>query len=156
MELLDNYSIQQILGFTIVLAFAIKGCVNFYDWAYARLKQIFQKETDERCEKNQLDEKLNQLGEQLNQVMEAQDKLEQNIDNLQARIQVLTESDKDDINAFIVKEHHFFCYTRKWIDDYSLESVEKRYVHYKEEGGNSFVHTLMEELRALPKQPPTE
>lgn len=156
MELLDNYSIQQILGFIIILAFAIKGCVNFYDWAYVRLRQVFQKETDEQHEKSQLEEKLNQLGEQLDQVMQAQDNLERNMSNLQNQIKVLTESDKDDIKAFIVQEHHNFCYQKKWIDDYSLESIEKRYVHYKEEGGNSFVHTLMEELRALPKQPPTE
>ena len=31
--------------------------------------------------------------------------------------------------------------------------MEKRYKHYADEGGNSFVATLMSEVRALPKMP---
>ena len=42
-------------------------------------------------------------------------------------------SDKDAIKAFITREHHYFCYQKKWIDDYSLDCIEKRYEHYKEE-----------------------
>jgi hypothetical protein len=42
----------------------------------------------------------------------------------------------------------------KWIDDFSLNCLEKRYEHYLAEKGNSFVHNLMDDLRALPKKPP--
>ena len=44
-----------------------------------------------------------------------------------------------------------FCYEKRQIDDYSLDCLEKRYTHYVEEGGNSFIHDLMEDIRALPK-----
>jgi hypothetical protein len=64
------------------------------------------------------------------------------------------DSDKDDIKAFITDKHHYFCYERKWIDDYSMDCIERRYSHYKDEGGNSFIATLMDELKALPKQSP--
>jgi hypothetical protein len=65
---------------------------------------------------------------------------------------MLIDSDKDDIKAFITREHHYFCYQKGWVDDYSLDCVERRYAHYEQEGGNSFVEDLMKDLRKLPKQ----
>jgi hypothetical protein len=69
---------------------------------------------------------------------------------------MLIESDKDDIKSFITKEHHYYVEQKKWIDKFSLDCIEKRYKHYKDEGGNSFIEDLMGELRKLPKQPPQE
>lgn len=74
------------------------------------------------------------------------------INKLNKSIELLTASDKDDIKAYITREHHYFCYKIGYIDDYNLDCIEKRYSHYKDEGGNSFISTLMEELRALPKE----
>ena len=74
------------------------------------------------------------------------------LEKMQKQIDLLIESDKDDIKAYITKEHHYFCYEKGWIDDYSLDCIEKRYGHYVEEKGNSFVKSLMIELRSLPKQ----
>ena len=70
------------------------------------------------------------------------------------KIDMLIESDKDDIKAYITSKHHHFCYEQKWIDDFSLDCLERRYAHYTEEGGNSFIKSFMEELRSLPKSPP--
>ena len=41
-------------------------------------------------------------------------------------------------------------------DDYTMDVLEKRYVHYKDEGGNSYAAHLMADLRELPKNPPEE
>ena len=43
---------------------------------------------------------------------------------------------------------------QEWIDDYSLDCIERRYKHYIDEGGNSFIGQLMIEIRKLPHQPP--
>ena len=79
---------------------------------------------------------------------------EQNIkqfDALQKSIEMLIESDKDDIKSWLVEKHHYFCYEKGYIDDYSLDCMERRYRHYADEGGNSYAATLMAEVRALPK-----
>ena len=76
------------------------------------------------------------------------------IQELAKKIDILIESDKDDIKAYITKEHHKFCYDKKWIDDFSLDCLERRYKHYEDEGGNSFIGGFMQELRSLPKHPP--
>ena len=78
------------------------------------------------------------------------------MEDLIKKIDMLIQSDKDDIKSFITREHHYFCYRVGWIDDFSLDCIEKRYKHYTDEGGNTFIGGFMEELRALPKSDPAE
>lgn len=140
-DLLKNFSLQQIIIFLILLGLAIKGIVSFFDWVQNKNKQVAKK---------------------INQPIQWQTNIEKNneqiqdlkklIQLLQDKVDLLIQSDKDDIKAFIVREHHQFYFQRKWIDDFSLDCIEKRYNHYKEEGGNSFIETLMDEIRALPRQ----
>ena len=72
--------------------------------------------------------------------------------DLSDKIDMLINSDKDSIKAYITQRHHWFCYEKGWIDDFSLDCLEKRYQHYEDEGGNSFIGYFMDELRALPKK----
>ena len=67
------------------------------------------------------------------------------------KIDQLTGSDKDAIKSYITEKHHFFVYKQGWIDDYSLDCLERRFEHYKEEGGNSFIEQEMNDLRSLPR-----
>lgn len=142
-QLLNNYSLYEILIFLITLALGIKGFFTFWDWAVERLRKIFHKENEQDAEKN----KIQKLSENQIQLIEDVKKLAQKID-------MLIESDKADIKAYITEKHHFFVYDKKWIDDHSLDSLEKRFKRYEEEGGNSFVGGLMSEIRQLPKVPP--
>lgn len=144
-ELLSIYSISEILAIIITLALAIKGVVSFWDWAKERLQKMFNKETQQ--EKSQ--QKIEALTESQQQLVEAVKKLTEKVD-------MLIDSDKDDIKAYITDKHHYYVYTQKWIDDYTLDCIARRFKHYQDEGGNSFIETLMKELKALPKQPPRE
>ena len=72
------------------------------------------------------------------------------------KVDLLIDSDKNDIKTWITEKHHYFCYEKKWIDDYSLEGIERRYKNYRDEQGNSYIGKLMQDLRALPNTPPTE
>lgn len=73
---------------------------------------------------------------------------------LSTKIDMLIDSDKDAIKSYITKEHHYYCYQLGWIDDFSLDCLERRYQHYTDYKGNSFISGLMEELRNLPNQNP--
>ena len=156
LELINNYSLNDILALLIIVALAAKSLVTFCDWAVDRLRKVFHKETAEEQEKVKIHDHLRENYENIKQVSERQQTLENQISNLSDKIDLLIDSDKDDIKSFITREHHYFCYDKKWIDDYSLECLEKRYQHYHDEGGNSFIEGFMEELRALPKRPPNE
>lgn len=39
----------------------------------------------------------------------------------------------------MAEKHHFFVYKQGWIDDCSLNCLEKQYRHYQQEGSNSFI-----------------
>ena len=39
-----------------------------------------------------------------------------------------------------------------YIDDFTLDCLERRFKSYKQEGGNTYVDSMMEELRRLPRQ----
>ena len=140
-QLLKQFDITTFLTFTIVLALAAKGVIIFFDWVKERLMKMFNKQT----------KKQRQI-EQLRQQEESIKELKSNMKSIQSKMNLLIESDKDDIKAWITEKHHFYCYQQKYIDDYTLDCLEKRFSHYEVEGGNSFVHNLMEELRALPKK----
>jgi len=142
LDLLSSFSIGQIVIFIIVFAIAVKELIDFIFWLKGKMdiRDSYKEEKQNNIER---------LG-----------KLEKNIDQLSILINDLTEkvdllisSDKDDIKSYITKEHHFLCYEQHWVDDYTLDCIEKRYDHYIEENGNSFVEHLMDEIRALPKKP---
>lgn len=154
-KLLAAYSITEILVFIVVLALAIKGVITFYDWAVERLKRVFDKEYKATTDKQQLENRLHQGSETMDKLAKNQEEMAAVIQKLSDKIDMLIDSDKDDIKSFLTREHHYFCYQKGWIDDYSLECCERRYAHYKDEGGNSFIEGFMEELRKLPKVAPS-
>jgi len=89
----------------------------------------------------------------IQELVENNKRTTESIAQLSKKVDNLIESDRDDIKSFLTREHHYFCYQKGWIDDYSLECCEKRFQHYVNEGGNSFIEHFMEEMRALPKSP---
>lgn len=141
-ELVSQYSVTEIIIFLVIFATAIKGLFSFCDWALEKLKKYFQKQEDE----NSQDEKINSI-------LETQNIIIKDLNELKNTVEILKKSDRDAIKAYITKEHKFFVREQGWIDDYSLEILEKRFHHYEIEGGNSFILKLMEELRALPHKP---
>ena len=141
LELFTKYSMLEIVSFLVILAGATKGFFSFMDWAIDRLRKIFKKENrqqEESLRVNKLEESVNTLITDMSEMKTA--------------INLLMQSDKDDIKAWITQQHHYFCYELKCIDDFSLDCIEKRFAHYKDEGGNSFIAALMAEIRALPKE----
>ena len=154
LELLKEYSISQILVFIVVIAIAIKEVIQFIDWARQRTLQQVNKSTSLAELIKKIEEKDKDQDEKIERMLEAQKGLSENIDLILQQVQNLIKSDRDAIKAYITKEHHHFCYEVKWIDDYNLDCLEKRYQRYVEEGGNSFIESLMEEIRDLPRRPP--
>lgn len=144
-QLFTHYTVSEIILFIIVLAIGIKKLVQFIDWAKKRTKQAVQQAE----QPTQLKKITDQHEEQISSIQD-------DVTSIKNSVNLLIESDKDDIKQSLTKDHHYFCYKLKSIDDYSLDCMEKRYSHYTDEGGNSFVKTLMQEVRALPRKIETE
>lgn len=153
-EFLQSYSLSEILIFLVMFAVAFKGVVSFFDWGIERLRKVFNKEQQKEDIHNSLREAIDNTNNQIKDLANNQNEMIKELKDIKLNIELLTEADQADIKAWITEKHHHFCYERKWIDDYNLDCIEKRYHYYELEGGNSFVADLMEEIRALPKVDP--
>lgn len=156
-ELLVKYSISEIIIFVIILAFAVKEFVTFIDWGRDRIRRSYEEKNKTIEQHKELKDEikdLNGLYQEKERIDNAFTRIDCAIGKINGQIEMLVESDKESIKAYITEKHHFFVYTQGWIDDYSLECLERRFAVYRQEHGNSFVCTLMEEIRELPKQAP--
>lgn len=155
-ELLSKYSLTEIIIFVVLFSLAVKGLITFYDFIVERINKVLGKKIKKEKEKSEIEERLDGLENKISELNADHEMYKESIANICDKINLLISSDKDDIKSFITEKHHYFCYEKGWIDNYSLDCIEHRYEHYVSEGGNSFVHTLMEELRALPKENPNK
>ena len=153
MELLEQYTIPQIIAFIIGLVAMIKGAWDTIEYFKDKYKRKFNKDYDVKIKETKLENFYNKTQQRHEEVMAKIDKVSDSVDTLSKRIDKLTESDMHDIKQFIVKEYHYFTEQKGQIDDYSLDTILLRYADYKDEGGNSYIETLIDELKKLPKHP---
>ena len=155
-ELFSTYSLKDIVMIVILIALAIKEFVMFYDWGAGRAHKVFIKMQGQENQFKDIQQKLGKDYEEIYKLKDNQNEMVETLKMLDNKINNLTESDKEDIKSYITEQHHKFVYDKKWIDDYTLDCLERRYKRYIKEGGNSFISDLMNEIRKLPKIPPTK
>lgn len=150
-DLLNTYSVDEIVFFLVLFAIAAKEVINFIDWAKERLRKSFSLEHEKEKSVNDLSNQILTLSNDLQEIHDTIKENQEHQNKMQETINLLVESDKDDIKSWLTQQHHYWVYEKGFIDDYSLNCIEKRYGHYKDEGGNSFIEDLMKDLRELPK-----
>lgn len=162
LDLLTAFTPLQIVTFAILASLAVKGMQDLIDFFKSKYKEKFNKDYQKLSREEELDKHyqvcIDQHKETLdlyNTVCEKLDGLSECIKELDKRVDRLTISDRNDIKQYIVREYHYFVEEKGQIDDYSLDSILQRFEDYKAEGGNTYVHTLVEEIKKLPKCPPT-
>lgn len=152
LELLSTYTITQILIFIVILGLAVKGIWDLVDFFVEKIKKHYNKNNEEEITRKSIFEQIEKVSEKLNKLSDDQQTIKTKIDEQQDFLDLLMDSDKDQLKSLIVTKYHHFI-AQGWIDDFSMDSLEKNFQHYKDEGGNSYVHDLMNELRHLPHQP---
>ena len=153
-SVLKDFPISEILLCIVGVLVLIKWIIEYFDWGHKRTKDKYDQEAKQKTDIEDINEKLNQNSENIKMLIEMQKQQNEKIEQQNLRIELLIDSDKDDIKAFITEKYHYFVEVRGWIDDYSLDCLERRFQHYKDENGNSFVADLMSEIKRLPKHPP--
>lgn len=135
MELLAAYSIEQIIIFCIGIAIAGKKLLELIDYYKNKGKQVYE-------EQSHIEVSLAQIAT-----------LAENIDKINKRLDLLTESDKDDIRSWIVEKYNYYkANPDEKIDSYIMDTIERRFNHYQAEGGNSYISSIVEELREKYKE----
>lgn len=180
-ELLTTMSLTQVVIFTFLIFVAVKECISVWEFFQKKIKGAVKNELSEKelieqihdkvikletevKEQRELDnlrdERLKFLEEDTkqrkalhSQILEFQEKVTQKLERQDEILLLLTDADREDTRSWIVQQYHYFCEQKKWIDDFSMDALEKRYIYYQQEGGNSYITGLMEQLRSLPRTP---
>lgn len=178
-SLLSQFSIESLIIVIVLLVAAIKCVGELFEWLYQRLKKYFDIK-DEKAERHEeimrkLDsfemkfneqEKINKRRDQeiqkISNQLDAQDKTSAELSHVidtqiikftdvESQLKILNDRTQDSTRAYLIDRHHHFCYQVKAIDDMSLQDLERRFMYYKAAGGNTFIDSLMEEVRSLPR-----
>lgn len=155
-DLFTQYTIEDTLVFLAYLCAAVYGFIQFIDWVTKRIHQKYDADTKEEKIHQKLEAEFERLSEDQKRIDESYERINQSLKELNGRMDQLVDSGKENIRSYITEKHHLFCYEKKWIDDYSLDCLEKKFENYKAWHGNSFIAGLMDEIRDLPKQPPED
>ena len=145
-DLLSQFDIKTIFIVALLLFFAIKEIIQTIDYFKKRKKNEY-KEISGR------DKRLEELETGRQENKKNIENISCDIKTVKKSVELLIESDKNDIKSWITEKHHYFM-RQKWIDDYSLDCIERRFKCYQREGGNSYVEELVNEIRKLPHFPP--
>lgn len=177
--LFAQYSAVEIVVLLILIGTSIKFISELLDWFIKKARIYFNKEYSSEITQTNLIEKIDEvslkidsLSNQISNLEQRVDKTEKSINSLKDKVHDLGNTvnkldhqiKKTDENVKIVQErlqnqtksrlielHHKYMYEYQMIDDIGLQSMEREYLYYKAAGGNTFIDTLMEEVRALPR-----
>lgn len=149
-KLLAAYSIEELIFLVIALGLTVKSLISFYDWIADRVRKMLNKQSKQEQEKQAILDRLDAQTEIIKTLSDSVKTISNENHALRNKLDILFESDKDSIRAWITQQHHRFM-ALGYIDDYSLDCLERRFTHYQEEGGNSYIEDLMKDLRSLRK-----
>ena len=134
--LLSTFGVGQIILFAFMLAVAIKEAIELFSFFHYKFEHRYkQKRTQDEGKEN-----LEQIQHELSQLTVTVNKISEKIDVLQA-------SDKDAIKSWVVMLYRKYKGNPAELDSMEMDLLERRFGHYTQEGGNSYVSELMEELR---------
>ena len=173
--LFTQYSAVEVIYMLILIGLSFKLVSELVDWFKNKGRVYFKKETQQENLVDKLDiisEKLDSLSDQISSLEQRVDSTETAIHSLKDKVKGLTDaaasleeqSQKTDESLNLVQDrlqnqardrlielHHKYVYEYKMIDDIGLQSMERTYFYYKAAGGNTFIDTLMDEVRELPR-----
>lgn len=134
-QFLSNYRVDEFIVYTVALFCLLVAAIKFFDYLNERFHLIETRKTKTQSLLSDLSTKLDCL-------------LEQN-DTQEKNINTLLESDMVRIKGEIIKEHNQHM-RLGYIDYKTLDYLQRQFKCYEKEGGNSYVHNLMDDMEKLP------
>ena len=134
-QFFQNYTIEATLVFLFMLGVALKQ--GFELFQYFRNKAVDQ--VDKVRDREQGATRASeQLAKQNTELMKINEKIDE-----------LLASDKDAIKSWIVMFYKQCKKDPSGLNSMQMDLLERRYSHYKKQGGNSYIDNLMQELREI-------
>lgn len=137
-ELLTKFDITTIILVLFMTAVAIREVFELYHYFYDKIYGKYEKQDNEK-------DTIDNLSATLASVL-------QQVKDIDKKVNLLQESDKDAIKSWIVGLYHKYKENPKELEAMQMDLLERRYDHYKDQGGNSYIDQLMENLRTIYKE----
>ena len=134
-QFFQNYTIEATLVFLFILGTALKQGFE--------LVQYFRNKTVSHVDKVREQEKT------LEKVIDNMQQQQKQLQSITDKIDELLASDKDSIKSWIVMLYKQYKKYPSGLDSMQMDLLERRYSHYKKQGGNSYVDNLMQDLREI-------
>lgn len=150
-DLFSQYSIEALIIIVIAVAVVAKYVLELIDWFKNKMSKHFGTQVDEDRWHEEIMNNLKGLKESSDNIDNRMSQLDKRMSNVELRIAKNTDRLQENARSWLIDKHHYFCYKVKYIDDASLEVIERRYLYYKSDGGNSYIDTLMDDIRNLPR-----
>ena len=134
-QFFQQYTIEATIIFLFMLGTALK---QGYE-----LVQYFRNKTFNHVDK------VREQEETLGQVIKNMQQQQKQLQSITDKIDELLASDKDSIKSWIVMLYKQYKKDPFGLDSMQMDLLERRFSHYKQEGGNSYIDNLMQELREI-------
>lgn len=142
--LLEQFDLATVLTVLLLSFFAVLEVMRGIDYVKGKKKDQLKQEQNKEQRLEVLEVKENDNETAIKSVL-------LDISNIKESVTLLVESDKDDIRAWITEKYHYFM-RLGYIDDFTLDCMERRFKSYKQEGGNTYIDGMMNAIRKLPRQ----
>ena len=134
-QLFQHYTLEATIVLVFMLAVAIKQVFE--------LVQFFKNKAESRFGTVQQHE------QNLKAVADGMSKMQQELKIINDKVDNLIESDRDAIKSWIVMLYRKYKIDATDFDSMEMDLLERRYNHYKQQGGNSYIDNIMVELRQI-------
>ena len=137
-NLLETFDLKTIIFVFFMTAVAVKELIQLYQYFRGKIYGRYEKQDNRK-------EIIDSMEKSMQSILSK-------VEEISKKLTLLQESDRDSIKSWIVMLYHKYKEDDTELDSMQMDLLERRYQHYKDQGGNSYIDELMEELRSIYKK----
>lgn len=137
-NLLNTFDFKTIMLVLFLVAVGVRELIQLYRYFRMRIYGKFEMQDTERETMNSMEKSMQSV------LLELKD--------IDKKLTLLQVSNRDSIKSWILMSYQKYKENSAQLDSMQMDLLERRYQHYKDQGGNSYIDEIMDELRAIYKK----
>ena len=134
-NLLNTFDLKTIILVLFLVAVGARELIQLYRYFRMRIYGRFETQDNEKETMDNMEKSMQSV------LMELKD--------IDKKLTLLQVSNRDSIKSWILMSYQKYKENNAQLDSMQMDLLERRYQHYKEQGGNSYIDEIMEELRSI-------
>ena len=134
-NLLNTFDFKTIMLVLFLVAVGARELIQLYRYFRTRIYGKFEMQDNEKETMNNMEKSMQSV------LLELKD--------IDKKLTLLQVSNRDSIKSWILMSYQKYKENNAQLDSMQMDLLERRYQHYKDQGGNSYIDEIMEELRSI-------